>query len=74
MAACRLTIEWKLPRRVRRRVSAGKNVSTAFSRQPEGEVKWNQRVPGERGFHTAKSGGRRVRIYSWNFGYSATLL
>ena len=24
--------------------------------------------------HTARSGGRRVRKYSWNFGYSATLL
>ena len=28
MAACKLTMEWKLPRRMRWRVSAEKNVST----------------------------------------------
>ena len=31
IAACRLTIEWKLPRRIRWRVSAEENVSTPFS-------------------------------------------
>ena len=41
MAACKLTMEWKLPRRMRCRVSAEKNVSTAFSQEPEVGVKWN---------------------------------
>jgi hypothetical protein len=35
IAACRSTIEWKLPRRMRRRVSAEKKVSTALSHEPE---------------------------------------
>ena len=35
MAACSWTIEWKLPRWMRLRVSAEKNVSTAFSYDPE---------------------------------------
>jgi hypothetical protein len=35
IAACRLPIEWKLPRRIRWRVSAEKNVSTAFSHDPD---------------------------------------
>jgi hypothetical protein len=37
--ACRSTIERKLPRRRRRRVSAEKKVSTAFSQEPEVGVK-----------------------------------
>ena len=40
MAACRLTREWKLPRRMRCRVRAEKKVSTAFSHDPEVGVKW----------------------------------
>ena len=40
MAACRSTIEWKLPRRMRLRVSTEKKVSTAFSHEPEVGVKW----------------------------------
>jgi hypothetical protein len=39
MAACKSTSEWKLPRRMRLRVSAEKNVSTAFSPDPEVGVK-----------------------------------
>jgi hypothetical protein len=39
IATCRSTIEWKLPRLSRRRVSAEKNVSTAFSQEPEVGVK-----------------------------------
>jgi len=39
IAACRMTIEWKLPRRMRWRVSAEKNVSTAFSHEPDVGVK-----------------------------------
>jgi len=35
MAACRSTIEWKLPRRMPLRVSAEKNAPTAFSHDPE---------------------------------------
>ena len=35
MAACKLTMEWKLPRRMRWRVSAEKNVSTAFNQEPD---------------------------------------
>src|SRR4051812_9420139 len=41
MAACRLTMEWKLPRRMRCLVMAEKNVSTAFSQEPEVGGKWN---------------------------------
>ena len=41
MAACRSTIEWKTPRRSRRRVRAEKKVSTALSQEPEVGVKWN---------------------------------
>ncbi len=40
MAACRSTIEWKLPRLIRLRVNAEKNVSTAFSYDPAVGVKW----------------------------------
>jgi hypothetical protein len=40
MAACRLTMEWKLPRRMGWRVSAEKNVSTAFNQEPDVGVKW----------------------------------
>ena len=40
MAACKLTMEWKLPRRMRWRVSAEKNVSTAFNQEPDVGVKW----------------------------------
>ena len=39
MAACNSTIEWKLPRRIRLRVSLKKNVSTRFSHEPGGGVK-----------------------------------
>ena len=34
-------MEWKLPRRMRWRVRAEKNVSTAFSQEPDVGVKWN---------------------------------
>ena len=40
MAACRSTIEWKMPRRMRLRVSAEKKFSTALSQEPEVGVKW----------------------------------
>jgi hypothetical protein len=40
IAAWRSTIELKVPRRMRRRVSAEKKVSTAFSHEPEVGVKW----------------------------------
>ena len=39
MAACRSTIEWKLPRRIRLRVSTEKKLSTASSHDPEVGVK-----------------------------------
>jgi hypothetical protein len=41
MAACRSTREWKLPRRMRLRVSTEKKFSTVFSQEPEVGVKWN---------------------------------
>ena len=41
MAACRSTSEWKLPRRMRLRVSTEKKFSTAFSYEPEVGAKWN---------------------------------
>ena len=34
-------MEWKVPRRMRRRVSAEKKLSTALSQEPEVGVKWN---------------------------------
>jgi hypothetical protein len=40
MAACRSTSEWKLPRRMRLRVSTEKKFSTAFSHDPDVGVKW----------------------------------
>ena len=40
IAACRSTIERKLPRLMRRRVRAEKEVSTAFGHEPEVGVKW----------------------------------
>src|SRR5918993_4625080 len=40
MASCSSTIERKTPRLSRRRVSAEKKVSTAFSHEPEVGVKW----------------------------------
>jgi len=40
MATCRSTIEWKLPRRMRFRVSAEKKFSAAFNHDPEVGVKW----------------------------------
>ena len=39
MAACRSTIEWKLPRRMRLRVGTEKKFSTALSHEPEVGVK-----------------------------------
>ena len=39
IAACRPTIEWKLPRRVRLRVSVEKKFSTALSHDAEVGVK-----------------------------------
>jgi hypothetical protein len=39
IAACSSTIEWKLPRLSRRRVSAEKKVSTAFSHELEGRLR-----------------------------------
>src|SRR5919107_2102182 len=44
MAACSSTIEPNTPRRSRRRVSAEKKVSTAFSHEPEVGVKWKVQV------------------------------
>ena len=41
MAACKSTREWKVPRRMRFRVSTEKKFSTAFSQEPEVGVKWN---------------------------------
>ena len=40
MAACSSTIEQKTPRRSRRRVSAEKKLSTAFSYEHEVGTKW----------------------------------
>ena len=40
MAACKSTSDWKLPRRMRLRVSTEKKFSTAFSHDPEVGVKW----------------------------------
>jgi hypothetical protein len=37
-------IDWKLPRRMRWRVSVEKKVSTAFSHEPDVGVKWNRRT------------------------------
>ena len=39
MAACRSAREWKLPRRMRFRVSTEKKFSTAFSQDPDVGVK-----------------------------------
>jgi hypothetical protein len=53
IAACRLPMEWKLPRRIRWRVGTEKNVSTAFSQEPEcrREVVGPARMPREPGLH-----------------------
>jgi hypothetical protein len=52
MAACSLTIEWKVRRRIRWQMSAEKNVSTAFSHDPDVGVRWNvQRGWRERSLH-----------------------
>ena len=51
MAARRSTIEWKLPRRMRRRVSVDKKFSTAFSHEPDVGVKWKV----QRGCRTSKA-------------------
>ena len=40
MVVCKSTIEWKLLRRMRLRVSAEKKASTAFTHDPEVGVKW----------------------------------
>ena len=41
MAACKSMSEWKVPRRMRFRVSTEKKFSTALSHEPEVGVKWN---------------------------------
>ena len=53
MAACKLMMEWKLPRRMRWRVSAEKNVSTAFNPGAgrRREVEDEARVPRQPGLH-----------------------
>ncbi len=54
MAAWRSTIEWKLPRRMRLRVSTEKKLSTAFSQDPDVGVKWKV----QRGWALVHGGAR----------------
>ena len=79
MAACRSTSEWKLPRRMRLRVRAEKNVSTAFSHEPEVGVKWNaQRVSTPLDFSSEvpieNSPVSLVTVQDWRMCFSVAVL